>query len=67
MGIQWEQQEPGWWTSELGGICADGKNWYFWPRGGKPTDKRIGPWKSLREAKQKALTLPNKERPGGAT
>lgn len=53
--IEWEQQEPGWWTSELGGICNDGTGkWFFWPRGGKPDDPGIGPWKSLKQAKEVA-------------
>jgi hypothetical protein len=60
--VVWEMQEPGWWTSELGGICNDGRNWYFWPRGGKPDDPKIGPWKSLKQAKEKAATVSNGER-----
>lgn len=59
MTIEWEMQEPGWWTSHLGGICNDGRNWYFWPRASNPDDRRIGPWGSLKEAKAKAEALSN--------
>lgn len=55
--MEWEMQEPGWWTSKIGGVCSDGAGkWFFWPRGGRPDDPAIGPWKTLKEAKAKAAT-----------
>jgi hypothetical protein len=49
MASKWEQQEAGWWTSDLGGICLE-KNgrWYFYPRDEDTTT--MGPFRSLRDA-----------------
>ena len=65
MPIVWEMQEPGWWTSEIGGLCAEGSKWFFWPKT-LSTPKRLGPWKTLKDAKQRAevAALPNGERDG---
>jgi hypothetical protein len=46
----WIQQEAGWLTSELGGICRE-KNgkWYFYPASG---ESRTGPYTSATAAKR---------------
>jgi hypothetical protein len=50
--VVWQQQEPGWYTSERGGICQgrDGK-WYWYPSDN--TSVR-GPWPSMWQAKKAA-------------
>jgi len=62
MAINWEMLEPGWWVSEIGGICQEAKQqWVFWPK----DDRRhppAGPWKTLKEAKAGALSQTNGER-----
>lgn len=53
MPTKWEQQEPGWWTSDLGGIVKAGEcRWFYHAVFGKGTD--AGPFKSLGEAKRHA-------------
>ena len=27
----WEKQEAGWYTSDIGGICHETDGWAFWP------------------------------------
>jgi hypothetical protein len=47
----WERQEPGWYTSAIGGISLEGAGrWYFWPTEGE----KLGPYKSLAAAKTAA-------------
>lgn len=47
--ITWTQEEPGWYTSEIGGIVQerDGK-WWFYPKSG---GEASGPSETLGEAK----------------
>ena len=51
--IKWECQEPGWYTSSLGGIVQERVHgqWYLYPI----ADKRVlGPWRTLEQAKEAA-------------
>lgn len=50
--ILWQRQEPGWYTSEAGGIVKekDGK-WYVYPSRFNTT---FGPFPSLEEAQRQA-------------
>ena len=48
----WEQQDRGWHTSALGGICKEAdQKWYFYPAG---TNEKIGPYATLGGAKAAA-------------
>lgn len=53
--MKWERQEPGWYTSELGGLCREGVRWWFYPsdRGeGSIYAHRYGPYRTLAEGKR---------------
>ena len=52
MSMEWEQQHAGWYTSEIGGISLESDGWCFFPKALKP---HIGPFKTLKEAKERAL------------
>lgn len=55
----WTKQEPGWYTSDIGGISEEEKReWFFWPKT-LSTPKRFGPWKTLKEAKDGAEAMAN--------
>lgn len=46
----WERQEPGWHTSEAGGVCRErGGRWYGYPAH-RTLRERLGPFRTLREA-----------------
>jgi len=47
----WQLQEPGWYTSTLGGICHESNGWWFYPA---ESMKRFGPFKSKKKAIEKA-------------
>lgn len=51
--VIWKCQEPGWWTSRLGGIVQeeDGR-WVF--HANDPPGTTVGPFKTLREAMEAA-------------
>jgi hypothetical protein len=55
--------EPGWYTSEIGGIVGNGTNWSFWPLDDRLDE--VGPWRTLKLAMAGAeawhSALPNKE------
>lgn len=61
--MQWHMQEPGSYTSDIGGIVSDGKNWWFYPSRGEADNTKAGPWKTLQEAKEKAAAISNGEKP----
>jgi hypothetical protein len=47
----WRFEEAGWYTHPtLGGICRENDGWYFWPF--CQASKRVGPYKTLREARE---------------
>ncbi|TAL43861.1 MAG: hypothetical protein EPN91_05755 [Salinibacterium sp.] len=50
--MDWQQQEPGWHTSKLGGIVQERGKWFFWPL--DPSVDSVGPWASLKDAKAAA-------------
>lgn len=52
MAIEWQMDEPGWYTSEIGGIVSNGKSWSFWPL--DESVDELGPWPSLVVAKEAA-------------
>jgi hypothetical protein len=54
--MQWIMQEPGWYTSEIGGIVSDGKRWWFYPRGREDSTK-AGPWTTLKRAQAGAVEV----------
>lgn len=52
MAREWGQIEPGWYTSELGGIVDEGAGkWFYYPR---ERPDVIGPFKTLAAAKEAA-------------
>ena len=55
----WDKQESGWYTHPtLGGICKeDDERWYWFPPD-KETGPAIGPFDTLREAKDSAERAP---------
>jgi hypothetical protein len=55
MAINWQRQEPGWYTSEVGGISEekDGK-WYVYP---SRINTTFGPFRTLDEAQRNAEKL----------
>lgn len=59
MSIAWERQEAGWYTSEIGGINRESDGWCFFPKALIP---HIGPFKTLKEAQEKAASLSSKDR-----
>lgn len=45
---EWEKQDKGWYTSELGGIAQEAdRKWYFYPI---EETKRSGPFKTMKDA-----------------
>jgi hypothetical protein len=51
----WQMQERGWYTSDLGGIAEEDRGrWFFWPRDVVLSTGPIGPWKTLADAKEQA-------------
>jgi len=48
--INWTRQEPGWYTSEAGGICRETSGWFFHPF----KSEYHGPYKTLAIAVQEA-------------
>jgi len=48
--INWQREEPGWYTSEAGGICRETSGWYFHPR----KSGCHGPYKTLAIAVREA-------------
>ena len=51
----WHFEHAGWYTHPLlGGICRENDGWYFWPL--CQASKRVGPFKTLREAEEGAET-----------
>ena len=56
MSVEWTRQEPGWYTSELGGLYLERDGWWwFWSRVWDlpPTHR----WRTLREAKRGVARL----------
>ncbi len=51
--MKWVKQEPGWWTSEAGGVVleADAK-WWAYPVG---STLKYGPYVSISEAKSRCV------------
>ena len=48
----WKREEPGWYTSEKGGIIHESDNmWYFYPVYVE-NDTGKGPYKTLKQAKE---------------
>lgn len=48
----WEIQDKGWHTSEIGGVADEGgRKWYFYPVFGH---ERYGPYPSMKEAIRQA-------------
>lgn len=33
LALSWVKQEPGWYTSEIGGVCREDNGWWFYPSG----------------------------------
>lgn len=53
--VNWEMQDKGWHTSELGGVADEGsRKWYFYPVDDQP---RHGPFGTMKEAVNKAEAL----------
>lgn len=50
--VIWHKEEPGWYTSELGGICIEEDGtWWWYP---KDTATAFGPFLTLGQAKEAA-------------
>ena len=45
--IKWECQEPGWYTSSLGGIVQERDGLWYWH---SIDGIMLGPWKTLKQA-----------------
>lgn len=64
--IEWEMQDRGWYTSDLGGICKERNGWWFYPKLGSDAVTR-GPFKTLREAQDCASPTPLSSQDGRAS
>jgi hypothetical protein len=63
MAADWSFIEPGWYTSDLGGIARERSGqWFFYPR--FADDRADGPFASLAIAKQAAETAQQQEGEG---
>lgn len=49
--MNWDRQEAGWYTSEIGGITKEKAGWFFYPRHAD----RIGPYRTCRAAMDAAV------------
>jgi len=59
--INWEQIEPGWYTSEVGGIVKEKDD--KWTLYSIDSEDFVGKWNTLKEAKKAVqLEVPEKEK-----
>ena len=55
MTVKWAQQEPGWHTSERGGVVRENGGWWFYPI---DKSQKYGPFRSMAAAKLAARQSP---------
>jgi len=50
--LAWTKEEPGWYTSPIGGVCHEDNGWWFYPSGLMRVGmlSLSGPFKTKREA-----------------
>jgi len=55
--FEWEMQEPGWYTSSLGGIVEEVDGWWFYPTNKPDAGCRFATLKAAKAAAEEELPI----------